>query len=170
MSARNPAPINIKLRRFIFAAVFTVCRGAFAGECETNCTNSDLMCITGCGTNNSCSKECLKKTERCMNRCAKQTDTGTPSSSQCDAEFQSLAVVNDGSSSVFNMGAGSYDCRDRICIIDVLFKVKNQDGNWTGPWSATFTLDNQTEQKQQVPAGGRFDEYPEVQVESIKCN
>ena len=172
MSARNSAPIRIRVRLFIFSALFAVCRGALAGDCETNCTNSDLICFTGCGANNTCAKECVKKTERCMNRCTRQTDTDTSSrnAGQCEAEFQSLAVENDGSRSIFSMGAGSYDCRNRRCSIEVLFKVKNQDGNWTGPWSASFALDNQTEQKQQMPAGGRFDEYPEVQVDSIRCN
>jgi hypothetical protein len=79
-------------------------------------------------------------------------------------------VENDGSRSIFSLGAGSHDCGNRRCSIEVLFKVKNQDGNWTGPWSANFTLENQTEQKQQMPAGGRFDDYPEVQVDSIRCN
>jgi hypothetical protein len=104
-----------------------------------------------------------------MSRCDPPTGAATQGS-QCDAEFQSLEVINDGSSSVFNMGAGSSDCRNRKCTIKVLFKVKNQDGNWTGPWGATFTLEHQTEQQQQVPAGGRFDPYPEVQVDSIQCN
>ena len=52
-----------------------------------------------------------------------------------------------------------------IEYVSSMFSSKSRTKTGTG-----LVLDNQTEQKQQVPAGGRFDEYPEVQVDSIKCN